>query len=516
MCICRSASSEFFICRSSLRIGISATGAKLIDDISVIQKYWASLRPYSEFRENHFGVKSTGLPVGCQVEQVQIVHRHAIRFPATEESLITKGFSDKVMAKSSEESFTGELSFLNTWTPRLGLNSLLLPGVSMEHASGSNFWVKYGRLLYNAAPGQVGYNAANQTKPLLRAHTQPRVLDSARAWAEGFFGQYNATDKYSLLQLPYTTGANNTLAAFFSCRNFMNLSSSLFKSQPIMGEQASLYLVDAVERLSKNMPKSINLTEENVFGMQILCAHEHNSLGSSDFCKLFTLEEWKGFQFAYAIYFYEGSSFGSVAGRALGIGLLTEILARLEGKYIYASNSSINSTLSSNPSTFPLDQKFYLDMTNDLTILALLASMSLDYFRQPAVQFPLQNHEYLRASEITPYAARLVIEKIGCKSKVPRARSQSVTQYTNSQYNYSMEDAVHKFVRMRLNNGILPLKTIRGGACNLPRRPDGLCPLKNFLRSQKDAAKLANFQFLCFGDYNVDEMNFDGDGTYFP
>lgn len=494
----------------------TSRAAELIDDISVVKKYWASFRPYSDFSESHFGIKATGLPQGCQIEQVQIVHRHAIRYPVTEEFMIIKSFTDKVMAKPSGESFTGLLSFLNSWTYRLGIASLLPPGVTMEHASGSTFWTKYGRLLYKASPGQAEYNPINQTKPLLRTHTQARVLNSARAWAEGFFGQYNATSKYSLLELPYADGVNNTLAGFFSCPNMLNEESGLYKSQPAMGDLAPLYLSEATERLSKYMPKSFNLTEENVFGIQLLCAHEYNALGSSDFCKLFTLDEWKGFQFAYAIFLYDVSSFGAVGGRVYGIGLLTEIIARLKGEYIYTSDSSINTTLSSNPSTFPLDQKFYLEMTNDLTILGLLAAMSLDYFRQPGIRFPLKRHEYLRASEVTPYAARLVIEKIGCRSQTPEARRQSVTQYSDSQYNYSQEEAPHKFVRMRLNNGILPLKTIRGGACRARRRPDGLCSLDNFLRSQKNAARLANFQFVCFANYTVDPANFNGDGTYFP
>jgi hypothetical protein len=54
---------------------------------------------------------------------------------------------------------------------------------------------------------------------------------------------------------------------------------------------------------------------------------------------------------------------------------------------------------------------------------------------------------------------------------------------------------------MRLNNGIVPLASIRGGGC--AGRTDGLCSLDDFLDSQKDAEALSNYQFACFGNYTV-------------
>jgi hypothetical protein len=66
---------------------------------------------------------------------------------------------------------------------------------------------------------------------------------------------------------------------------------------------------------------------------------------------------------------------------------------------------------------------------------------------------------------------------------------------------------------MRLNNGILPMSAIRGGACG--SRADGLCKLSDFLTSQQNADKLANYRFACFGKYNVTGVTTgkDYDGT---
>lgn len=66
---------------------------------------------------------------------------------------------------------------------------------------------------------------------------------------------------------------------------------------------------------------------------------------------------------------------------------------------------------------------------------------------------------------------------------------------------------------MRLNNGILPLDTIRGGKCL--GRTDGLCAMDDFVASQEEAMKLANYQFACFANYtiNAPSNGNDYDGT---
>jgi hypothetical protein len=69
---------------------------------------------------------------------------------------------------------------------------------------------------------------------------------------------------------------------------------------------------------------------------------------------------------------------------------------------------------------------------------------------------------------------------------------------------------------MRLNNGILPLNTIRGGLCGnaTSGRVDGLCEMSAFVESQASADKMANYDYACFGNYTIANatsgMNYDG------
>ena len=191
------------------------------------------------------------------------------------------------------------------------------------------------------------------------------------------------------------------------------------------------------------------------------------------------------------------------------------MIARLNKRLILVSNSSVNSTLDSSEETFPLNQPFYLDMSHDNNIASVLVALSIDYFRENLSQiFPPPLNQHYRVSRMTPFAARLITETVGCISPTPVATNSMRTQYSSSQYGYSPASATYKFIRMRLNNGILPLNTIRGGLCSLGRT-DGLCPMNSFLASQANASVMANFNYVCFGNYTLDANTIINDGTLF-
>jgi hypothetical protein len=211
--------------------------------------------------------------------------------------------------------------------------------------------------------------------------------------------------------------------------------------------------------------------------MQSICAYEYNYLYSSDFCTLFTEQEWEGFENTLDIEYYYDYSFGQPTGRAQGIGYLEELLARLQHHFILSSDSSVNSTLDDNEQDFPLNQKFYADFSHDDILISILTAMSLDYLKDPPslTDFPPNSTRHFVMSNLTPFAARLVTEVIGCADSDPAAVAKKRTAYSADQYGYDASNATNKFIRMRLNNGILPLSTIRGGLCE--GRTDGMCAL---------------------------------------
>lgn len=197
------------------------------------------------------------------------------------------------------------------------------------------------------------------------------------------------------------------------------------------------------------------------------------------------------------------------------------MLARLNHTLITTSSSSVNSSLDNNTTTFPTHQPFYVDFSHDDIIVSALTAMSMDYFRDPPslTQFPPNPNRHFILSNLTPFGARLVTETIGCSASDPPPVKDSRVAYTPYQYGYNATNATNKFIRMRLNNGVLPLNTIRGGACGTSTtgRIDGLCALQDFMTSQQNSTALANYQYSCFGNYTLANgtSGMDYDGTIF-
>ncbi|CAD6564982.1 MAG: hypothetical protein CYPHOPRED_004992, partial [Cyphobasidiales sp. Tagirdzhanova-0007] len=209
-------------------------------------------------------------------------------------------------------------------------------------------------------------------------------------------------------------------------------------------------------------------------------------------------------------------SYGNPTGRAQGIGYVQELVARLTNQYITTSKSSVNASLDDNGITFPLGQPFYMDMSHDDIIISALTALSFDYLKGDlpvdAAAYPPNPNRTFLLSHLTPFAARLTTEVIGCASPDPVAKPVAETYYTQSTNGYEASKATSKFIRMTLNNGILPLTAIRGGYCT---RPDGLCAMSSFLASTANATGLANYQKVCFSKVSSVIAGFDGDGTSF-
>lgn len=60
--------------------------------------------------------------------------------------------------------------------------------------------------------------------------------------------------------------------------------------------------------------------------------------------------------------------FQSPTGRAVGIGYVEEVLARLQHHVITTPTAQINVTLDSNSTIFPTNQSLYFDFSHDTNI----------------------------------------------------------------------------------------------------------------------------------------------------
>ncbi|KAK6829127.1 hypothetical protein RU639_003461 [Aspergillus parasiticus] len=476
-----------------------------------ITNSWANLSPYKE--ADGFGVPK-GVPRGCELSQVHVLHRHAERYPESPwfdgEGMET--FSKKLKNYSRDHNVsvgTGPLVFLKNWKYLLGRDILLATGAATEASSGADIWSKYGRMVYRAPPGMpvwdpelnVYPNGTHRAKPTFRTTNKQRVLESAKWWLTGFFGPGHANISYNLVVIPEGNGLNNTLAAEHSCPG--DLKEGTHASERFIPRMVK----DPLARLSKYFPDDFNLTTSDVLAMMNLCPYEYATLRSSSFCDLFSEQEWLDFAYNIDMRLYGVSAFGSPTGRAQGIGYLLELAARLERKLIDSSDTSINTTYDNHSATFPVHQPLYMDMTHDKVIIGTITALGLQYFNYGPKGMPSKvSHAVPRKfqlNKVAPFGARLISEIWTCPEEASVEVLDS-TLYANP--DLSDTKSTTDYIRFVLNGAPLPISDVVG--CEHSK--NGFCKVTHFLNAVPKLKEQAMYQQACYGDFKPGHQVGDG------
>ncbi|KAN0060550.1 hypothetical protein ACQY0O_007005 [Thecaphora frezii] len=429
-----------------------------------------------------FQRKAAVLPETCTVSQLHLLHRHGARYPTSYSTEGAPHFGAVIANLSGTAGFkaTGPLGFLNDWSYKLGAEVLVPVGTQQLFDSGIHAFYRYGAL----------YNATTQKhKPVVRTTSQSRMLDSARYFTLGFFG-WDAPNLVNMeVVLEGGSGLapdayNNTLASYDTCNNSDTITVGDTYLRPVWDE---IYLANATKRLQPHV-EGLNLTTSLVYGMQSLCAYETVAQGYSNFCSLFTKDEWEGYEYDLDLQFQGDYGMMSPSGRAQGIGYVQELLARLTNTTVLKPDGSDvttqNTTLDNDATLFPIDQPFYFDFTHDDIIVSVLTALNYtqvvgDYL-DPTKPDPERN---FRLSWITPFAARLAFEVVDCTA--------------------DKEEKVKagRYLRTVLNDAVVPLDRDQGCKEN----EHGLCKLDDFVKfQQKHAVEAANFDKACFGVNGTD------------
>ncbi|KIN04795.1 hypothetical protein OIDMADRAFT_157125 [Oidiodendron maius Zn] len=425
-----------------------------------------NLSPYFP-NPSGFGVHEYPLTPGAKISQVQMLSRHGSRYPTVGSNVQT--FGQRIADNKGKFEAIGPLSFLTSWTYELGEEILVPRGRQELFDSGILHYYQYAQL----------YNP--NSKIIARTTTQNRMLNSAENFLAGFFGLQwpnNATIEVIIEE----NGFNNSLAGYDNCYNSNNYRSA--GGNNATREWVNVYLQEATKRF-QSMIEGFDWTVEDTYAAQTMCPYETIAYGYSAFCSLFTYEEWEGFEYSWDINFAGGSSFQSPTGRAVGIGYVQEVVARLENHTLGYSGSQINVTLDNNTVTFPLNQSLYFDFSHDTNIMSILTAFGFKQFAQflPSTKHPGPHN--LTVSHLEPFAARLDIEVI----KTPYPLSAGRTYIAGSETTY---------VHFILNQRTLPLG-ISFPQCGADRL-DGWCELETFLDSL-NATTLADYDYACNGDY---------------
>jgi hypothetical protein len=279
-----------------------------------------------------------------------------------------------------------------------------------------------------------------------------------------------------------------------------------------------VYLEDAQQRIGGNITGDLDWTLNDTCKIrdellisntnnppdnaQALCAYETVAVGFSHWCGLFTYEEWEAFGYSLDIAFAGGTGFLSPVGRAIGIGYVQEVLARMQHHVVSSPTAQINTTLDRSTVTFPTHQALNLDFSHDSNIISILVSFGLTQFADflPPTRI-LPDREFVMAY-LEPFAGRLDIEVIQAPAPVNPHRSAAINEvYENG--------PPTSYVHFVLNQRTVPLgRSLK--ECG--ERDDGWCEMNTFLEVQKVQIEMAEFEWACFGDYEMPEYGGVRDG----
>lgn len=113
--------------------------------------------------------------------------------------------------------------------------------------------------------------------------------------------------------------------------------------QNVSTEWIGNYTQNAVKRLN-SMSSGFTWNASTVYSAQQLCPYETVALGYSEWCDLFEWQEWEDFEYSIDLDFAGTYGFQSPTSRAVGVGYVEEVLARLNHHLITNATAEVNGT----------------------------------------------------------------------------------------------------------------------------------------------------------------------------
>ncbi|TFY68545.1 hypothetical protein EVJ58_g941 [Rhodofomes roseus] len=334
-------------------------------------------------------------PSNCEIDQLE---RHGARYPKKSPTKKIKSALKKLQKVTITET---SMQFISNFTYDLGEDDLTPYGALQSYDAGVEAYQRYTSLV-----------EANGL-PFVRASSSQRVVDSAGNWTAGFAAASNSV--YTpVLSVIISEDGNDTLNDG-SCAALSDSDSP--------GDQEAawidIYTVNITDYLNAGAPGAGLDNTDTQYLIELCPFVTVANSERSEWCDLFSsLDAFPGFEYYGDLDKYYGTGWGQGdLGPAQGIGYTNELLARLTNTAVNDSTST-DTTLDSNPATFPLNRTFYADFTHDDLLIAVYSAMGL--FPTPALNYSSpddQETSAWRVSEMTPFAARMVVERMSCSDE---------------------------------------------------------------------------------------------------
>lgn len=125
------------------------------------------------------------------------------------------------------------------------------------------------------------------------------MVKTAENFAAGMFGVPEYLEQVNIEIVIETPGLNNTGAPYETCTN-----SNVASKGSIGSAAASKFAANAfngtLERLNGQV-SNLTFTPTDAIAMLQLCSYETDALGYSAFCKLFTEEDFRNYEYYYDV-----------------------------------------------------------------------------------------------------------------------------------------------------------------------------------------------------------------------
>ncbi|KLT41664.1 phosphoglycerate mutase-like protein [Cutaneotrichosporon oleaginosum] len=360
-----------------------ASGYNLTGD----EDTWVSnLGAYAPF----VSLRVSGLPTGCRIDQVTVLHRHTGRYP-------TPGASERLRATLAK--------LANATVPAHASGAAFLRAADFE----MHGW-EFGEL---TDPGRrAAWDSGKDLRrrydlpPFTRSAGGSRVLESARLFLQGLQGADYDPKAWPAIDLVIPEGddANNTLCVH-------NCAAQRTGSAGV-GERADVLhlLAPASARLSKLL--SIDLEPEDIPNIAGMCGFDTARTGGwSAWCHLLHPDEWEAVGYVAEVERWYAFGGGSPYSRTMGAGWVNELIARLTDSPV-SDNTCTNRTLDANPKTFPLGKRLFIDFTHDNEMVAIQAALGIKR-HLPTSTDKVPERQWVLSS-LVPFGARWSFERVVC------------------------------------------------------------------------------------------------------
>ncbi|WVQ80361.1 hypothetical protein IAT38_002466 [Cryptococcus sp. DSM 104549] len=471
------------------------------DGRGVEQGWYRNQGPYAPYRKQGRGGGTTGLPRGCEVDQVTLLHRHTARYPTTSAGKCMLGALGKIKNREIKAPrHHQELSFLTKADLELKdwvFDGLMDQGRKAAWISGEQVATTYKSFLDKAEGVYT------------RSSGGGRVVESSGYWLEGFRrNHFKIVDTSELpsvdVVIPETSSSNNTLSVH-SCPAFESLSPS-----PGAIAQQSLHplLTPALDRLNNVLRPHPPLEPDELVCLADMCgydsqAHRVDWGGWSKWCGVFSLEEWEVLGYGKDLKRYYEVGEGSEYGPTMGAGYINEIIARLTDSEPRDS-TIVNRTLDADERTFPRGgRRLFVDFGHDNEMLEIFAALGILKQHRPLQNDTLPAKRTFILSQIVPFGAKFVVERVKCDTGYwePEPGEEGGGEEGG-------RDGMKDYVRVLVNDKVHSIQHIACEQSGLAEH--GLCELESFIESQYWATDAVDWG-VC---YPSDEGSEDDHGEH--